>query len=98
MVMDVLAMLVLTMPVVFPIVVDLGFDPIWFGVLITVMSEMALITPPVGLNVYLVSGITNVGIEEVFRGVLPFFIMMVVCITILIIFPQISLFLPTMMS
>ena len=98
MVMDVLAMLVLTMQVVFPIVVDLGFDPVWFGILITVMSEMALVTPPVGLNVYLVSGVTNVGIEEVFRGILPFFIMMVVCVVILIAFPQISLFLPTMMS
>jgi C4-dicarboxylate transporter DctM subunit len=97
MVMDVLAMLVLTLPVVFPIIINLGFDPIWFGVLVTVMSEMAQVTPPVGINVYLVSGITKVPVEDVFRGVAPFVLMMAVCIVILVIFPQISLFLPTMM-
>jgi C4-dicarboxylate transporter DctM subunit len=98
MIMDVLAMIVLTIPVVFPIIVNLGFDPIWFGVLITAMSEMALITPPVGLNVYVVSGVTKVPLEEVFRGVFPFVAMMAVCVVILVAFPQISLFLPGMMK
>lgn len=89
--MDGLAMQLLTLPIVFPIVKSLEFDPIWFGVILTLIVEMALITPPVGMNSYVVHGVTKVPLEEVFRGVLPFFLMMLLCLALLYIFPQITL-------
>ena len=98
MVMEPMAMVLLTIPVVFPVIVGLGFDPIWFCVLVVLTGETAFLTPPVGLNVYVVHGVTKVPLEEVFRGIMPFFIIMIVCIAILIIFPQISLFIPNMMK
>ena len=97
--MDALPMILLTLPIVFPIIVGLGFDPIFFGVLLVVMAEMALITPPVGMNAYIVQGVAgDVPLEEVFRGLVPFVIMMAVGVAILIAFPQISLFLPSLMK
>lgn len=93
MVMDGLAMLLLTLPIVFPIVTQLGFNAIWFGVIITLIVEMALITPPVGMNSYIVHGMTKVPLEEVFRGIVPFFFMMLLCLALLYIFPQIVLIL-----
>jgi TRAP-type C4-dicarboxylate transport system permease large subunit len=98
MVMDVLGMILLTLPIVFPIVKGFGFDPVWFGIMITLLSEMGLITPPVGMNSYVVHGVTKVPLEEVFRGITPFFIAMLVCLIILYAFPQISLFLPGVMK
>jgi TRAP-type C4-dicarboxylate transport system permease large subunit len=89
--MDGLAMLLLTLPIVFPIVKNLGFDPIWFGVLLVLIVEMALITPPVGMNTYIVHGVTKVPLEQIFYGILPFFLMMLVCLALLYIFPQITL-------
>jgi len=97
MVMDVLAMTLLTIPIVFPVVVNFGFDPVWFGVVLTLLGEMGLITPPVGMNAYVVQGVTKVPLEEVFRGVTPFFLMMLFCLVLLYIFPQIVLFLPNVM-
>jgi C4-dicarboxylate transporter DctM subunit len=93
MVMDGLAMLLLTLPIVFPIVARLGFDPIWFGIIMTLIVEMALITPPVGMNSYIVHGVTKVPLEEVFRGIVPFFLMMLGCLVLLYVFPQITLLL-----
>jgi len=98
MVLDALSMVLLTIPTVFPIVKGLGFDPIWFGVLIVLVVEMALITPPVGMITYIVQGVTHVPLEEVFRGNLPFLISMFVALALLIIFPEISLFLPRTMG
>ena len=96
---DGLAMLVVTMPVVFPIVTGLGFDPIWFGVICVIVIEMALITPPVGINVFVVKGVAaNVPMSTIFRGVLPFWIAMAVCLALLVAFPQIALFLPNTMK
>ena len=91
MVMDGLAMQLLTLPIVFPIVKQFGFDPIWFGIILTLIVEMALITPPVGMNTYVVHGITKVPLEDVFRGITPFFLMMFCCLILLYIFPQITL-------
>jgi len=96
-VMDCLPMILLTMPVVFPAIAALGIDPIWFGVLVVVMSEMALVTPPVGMNAYIVHGVSGVPLEEVFRGVVPFVIVMLIGVALLVAFPQISLFLPGLM-
>lgn len=98
MAMDCLPMILLTMPVVFPAVIALGFDPVWFGVLVVLSAEMALISPPVGLNVYVVQGVSNEPVDVVFRGVMPFILAMVVCLAILIAFPQIALFLPNSMK
>lgn len=91
------AILVLTIPIVFPMVTAAGFDPIWFGVLVVVVLEMGLISPPLGLNVFVVQGITNVPIGQIFRGIIPFWIAMIVCAALLIFFPQIALLLPNRM-
>ena len=96
---DGLAMLVVTMPVVFPIITGLGFDPIWFGVICVIVIEMGLITPPVGINVFVVKGVAaNVPMGTIFRGVLPFWVAMAICLVLLILFPQIATFLPEQMK
>ncbi len=92
------AMLVLTLPIFFPIVLELGIDPIWFGVLVVLSLEMGLISPPVGLNVFIVKSVApQVPLGDIFRGVAPFWAMMFLALLILIAFPQISLFLPNTM-
>ena len=97
--MEGLAIMVLTIPVIYPLVINLGFDPIWFGVIITLVMEMSLITPPVGVNVFVISGIAkDVPMYTIFRGVLPFWGAMVVCVALLIAFPQLALFLPGTMT
>ncbi len=92
------AMLVLTLPIFFPVIMDLGIDPIWFGVLVVLTLEMGLISPPVGINVFIVKSVApKVPLGQIFRGVLPFWGAMVVTLAILIAFPQISLILPNTM-
>ena len=92
------AIMVLTIPIVFPMIVSLGYDPIWFGVLLVVVLEMSLISPPLGLNVFVVKGSADgVPMGEIFRGVLPFWGAMLVCTALLILFPDIALFLPESM-
>ncbi len=96
--MDSLAMLTLTMPIIFPVVMALGFDPIWFGVIIVVILEMGAITPPVGINVYVISGIAkHVPLHVIFRGIFPFLIPLFICAGLLVAFPQIALFLPNLL-
>ncbi len=96
---DGLAMLVVTIPVVFPIVSGLGFDPIWFGVICVIVIEMGLITPPVGINVFVVKGVASgVPMATIFRGVLPFWFAMAACLAIMVAFPEIALFLPDRMK
>ena len=97
--MDALAMIMLTVPIFFPVVLALGFDPIWFGVIIVLVTEMGVITPPVGVNVYVVHGVArDVPLETIFRGVLPMLLAMLICNLLLILFPQIALFLPGLMK
>jgi tripartite ATP-independent transporter DctM subunit len=92
------AMLVLTLPILFPTVVALGFDPIWFGVVMVIVLEMGLITPPVGVNVFVVKSIAReVPLARMFRGVLPFWGAMMVCVLLLVAVPQIATFLPQTM-
>ncbi|MEK9569251.1 MAG: TRAP transporter large permease [Paracoccaceae bacterium] len=92
------AMLVLTLPIFFPIIQTLEIDPIWFGVLVVITLEMGLISPPVGINVFIVKSVArDTELADIFRGVLPFWCMMLLCIGILITFPQISLLLPNTM-
>ena len=95
--LDIFSAIVLTIPVIFPLITKMGFDPIWFGVIMVVVMEMGLITPPVGLNVFALSGVTGVPIHIIFRGVLPFVLAMIVCIILLALFPQMALFLPGLM-
>ena len=93
--METLSMLLTTVPVVFPIIERLGYDPVWFGILVTVLMEAALITPPIGVNLYVVQGVRTSGpFNDVAYGALPFVLMMLVLLTLLMIFPQIALFLP----
>ncbi len=92
------AMLVLTLPIVHPIILTLGYDPIWFGVVMVIVLEMGLISPPVGVNVFVVKGIAeDVPMSRIFAGILPFWIAMAVCLAILVAFPEIALFLPNTM-
>lgn len=95
--MDGLAILMVTMPLFIPLVSELGFNLVWFGVLVTVNIEIALITPPVGLNLFLVSGTFRMPVGELIRGVAPFLAVLVAFLVILIAFPQLSLWLPAMM-
>ena len=91
-------MLVLTIPIIFPLIVEMGFNPIWFGVVIVIVLEMGLISPPVGVNVFVVKSIAeNVPIKAIFVGILPFWIAMGVCLVILVLFPEIATFLPAML-
>ncbi len=93
-----LAMMVLTLPIVFPLIKDMGYDPIWFGALLVVILEMSLISPPLGLNVFVVKGIAEgVPMGEIFRGIIPFWGAMLICAALLIAFPDIALFLPETM-
>ena len=92
------AMLVLTMPIFFPVIMNLGFDPIWFGVLVVLTLEMGLISPPVGLNVFIVKSVArDVPLNKIFAGVFPFWGVMLFSLVILVAFPQIALFLPNSM-
>ena len=95
--MDALGMILLTIPIFFPVAVALGYDPIWFGVVIVLVTELGVITPPVGINVYVVSGIAkDVPLEVIFKGAFPFVLTLLAYLVIMIFFPQIALFLPSL--
>jgi TRAP-type C4-dicarboxylate transport system permease large subunit len=91
-------MLVLTLPIVIPIVTALGYDLIWFGVVMVIVLEMGLIDPPVGINVFVVKGLVpDVPMSQIFAGIVPFWFAMMVCIGILIAVPDIALLIPDSM-
>src|SRR6184192_737294 len=97
--LDSLAMILLTIPIVFPIVSALGYDPIWFGIIIVMVVELGLITPPIGMNVFVIKGIArDVPLYTIFRGVTPFIVAQIILIGVLIAFPEIALWLPSTMS
>ena len=107
--MDAIGMLILTLPVVYPAVVALGYDPIWFGIIVVKMAEICLITPPIGLNCFVVAGVSRdlrddqgqsleIPLQDVFRGVGPFFVADVTTVGVLLAFPQIVLWLPSQMG
>ena len=101
--MDALAFVTLTVPIFFPVVMELGYDPIWFGIIIVMVTEMGVITPPVGINVYVVYGVAKnvleqeIPLEKIFKGIFPFLLAVIVGVILLIIFPKIILFLPQLM-
>jgi len=97
---DALALVLLTTPIFYPVAVStLGFDPIWFGVIVVMVVAMGVITPPVGMNVYIIKGVAkDVPLETIFKGVWPFLICIIIAIMILIAFPAIATFLPSLMT
>ena len=96
---DTMSMILLTIPVFFPLVKGLGYDPIWFGVIVVLVTEMAMITPPVGMNVWVISGIAkNVPMEVIFKGIVPFVLVEILFVILLIAFPRIALFLPALIK
>ncbi|MFN3954045.1 MAG: TRAP transporter large permease [Pararhodobacter sp.] len=98
MVIEGLSLLVITLPIVFPVILALGFDPIWFGVIMVIVLEMGLISPPVGVNCFVVSTIArDVKLETIFAGIMPFWGAMVVAVVLLVLFPEIALLLPNAM-
>ncbi len=102
-VMDALALVMLTIPIFYPVVTHLGYDPIWFGVIIVLVTQMGVITPPVGINVYVVFGVAQglddggIPLETIFKGIFPFLAAIILGIIILTIFPGIVLYLPNIM-
>ena len=89
----------LTIPIFFPVVVKLGFDPLWFGVVIVLVTQIGVITPPVGVNVYVVSGVArDVPLNVIFKGVIPLLLALVIGTLLLIPFPQIALWLPSLVK
>jgi C4-dicarboxylate transporter DctM subunit len=96
---DSLALIMLTVPIFYPVITYLGYDPIWFGVIIVLVTQIGVITPPVGINVYVVSGVArDVPLHTIFKGVMPLLIALIVGTLLLIPFPQIALFLPGLMG
>ncbi len=94
--MDTMSMMIATIPVVAPIVFAAGFDPIWFGVIMVILVEAAMITPPVGINLYVIQGLRGEGeISDIALGIIPFLLMMVVLLGVLIVFPGVALWLPS---
>jgi len=99
MVMNIIPMIMLTLPILFPTIMSLGFDPIWYGVIMVMMMEMGQITPPVGINVFVISGVAkDVPMATIFKGIIPFVIGMILLILILTFFPDIALFIPNSME
>ncbi|MFQ5925387.1 MAG: TRAP transporter large permease [Dehalococcoidia bacterium] len=97
--MDSMALVVVTIPIFFPIVEKLGFDPIWFGVIVVLVAEMGVITPPVGVNVFVLKGIApEVPLESIYKGIFPFLVALIIVTIILVIFPHIATLLPSLVS
>lgn len=96
--LDAISMMVLTLPVIFPVVTALNFDPIWFGVIAVLMMEAGLITPPMGLNIFTVAGVApDVPVDTIFKGVMPFLLSVFIVVALITLFPQFALLLPKMM-
>lgn len=95
--MDLLASMLITLPIVFPLITSLGYDPVWFGIIVVLVLEIGLVTPPVGINLYITSQHTGIPAQKVFAGSIPFIGVLLLSIVILILFPQIALFLPSLM-
>lgn len=96
-IMDSLAMILLTVPIFYPGIMALGFDPIWFGAFIILVINQGLITPPVGMNVFIIKGVArDVPLHTIFKGVLPFWLAIFACAILITVFPEIALFLPNL--
>lgn len=97
MILDGISIVVMTLPIVLPIIVAAGFDPLWFGIFLVIMVELSQITPPVGFSLFVIQGIANVPISEIIKATVPFFLIMILMVIILSIFPELVLYLPNAM-
>jgi C4-dicarboxylate transporter DctM subunit len=98
-VMDCIAIMILTTPIIFPVVSAMGFDPIWYGVIMVVVLEVGLITPPVGLNVFVIRGVSgDIALGTVFAGIMPFLAACIAAVVLLVVFPEIALLIPGLMK
>ncbi len=96
---DALALMMLTVPIFYPVMLKMGYDPLWFGVVIVLITQIGVITPPVGINVYVVSGVArDVPLNTIFKGVVPLLLALILCVIILLPFPQLALYLPSLMK
>ena len=96
--MDSMALIIVTIPIFFPIVMKFNFDPIWFGVIVVLVGEMGVITPPVGVNVFVIKGIApSVPLHVIYRGIFPFLAAIILLTAVLLIFPQIATFFPNLL-
>ena len=92
---DAMALIMLTIPIIYPVILQMNYDPVWFGVVIVLISQIAVVTPPVGINVYVIKGIAqDVPIEDIFRGTFPFLVAMVILLGGVLLFPELVLWLP----
>jgi tripartite ATP-independent transporter DctM subunit len=97
--MDSLALIMLTVPIIFPLVMKLGFDPVWFGVVIVLVTDIGVITPPVGINVFIIKGVApEVPLSTIFKGVTPFLMGMIVVTLLVLFFPMLATWLPSFTS
>ena len=98
--MDPASMMVITLPLAFPVLSKLGYDPVWLGIIVTIAVEIGMITPPVGLNLFVLKGIVpkNVTMTDIMAGSVPFILVMLVGLLVIVLFPQIALWLPQMMA
>lgn len=93
--LDALAMILLSVPIFFPIIIDLGFDPVWFGVIVVMVVELGLITPPIGMNVFVIKGMApKVSLSSIYIGVMPFVVAQILLIIAVFLIPDIALWLP----
>lgn len=95
--MEVIGAMLLTLPLLFPLIIGLGYHPVWFGVIVVLLLEIGLVTPPVGINLFITSQQTGISTRDVFRGAIPFIFILLITVVILIIFPQLILYLPSKM-
>jgi len=96
--MNAMPVVIITLPILYPTIMALGYDPIWFGVIMVIMVQIGVITPPMGMNVFAISGVAKgVPLETIFKGIMPFWIAMMITVLILILFPQIATFLPNLL-
>ena len=96
--MDPMSVLVIMVPIFFPAIIDMGYDPVWFGIVVTINIEIAAISPPVGFNLFVLQGLTGRNILEIARAAIPFFVLLQVAVVLLVIFPEIATFLPQQMT
>ena len=93
-VLESITLILMTMPISFPLIVQAGFDPVWFGVFLVLVVEMGLVTPPIGFNLFVIRGVTGHGIGRIARGAFPFFLLMLLATVLITAFPEIALWLP----
>jgi len=97
--MDAMAMVILTVPIVFPVITALGFDPIWFGVIIVMVTTLGMVMPPVGINVFVINSIArDISLWQIYKGVMPFILVDLIRLALLVVFPAIALWLPGHMN